>query len=163
MPSLCCLLTPGLNKDIRCHVWPYYFLCLQITKSDIGPQAKWALSRPIAEGHFNLPQGFGGYVWVNTLTLSPKRVCAKRWNGIRRDMRWCKRWYEMGIYITTLFLKDLHGGKALYHLVSRLSVIASISWLQQKQQQMQNGTCLICYTQEIIHLHCYFIYHGRYF
>ena len=22
---LCCLMTPGLSKDIRCHVWPYFF------------------------------------------------------------------------------------------------------------------------------------------
>ena len=23
--GLCCLMTPGLTKDIRCHVWPYLF------------------------------------------------------------------------------------------------------------------------------------------
>ena len=23
--GLCCLMTPGLSKDIRCHVWPYFF------------------------------------------------------------------------------------------------------------------------------------------
>ena len=35
--NLCCLMTPGLSKDIQCHVWPYSFLCLQITRSDIRP------------------------------------------------------------------------------------------------------------------------------
>ena len=23
--GLCCLMTPGLSKDIQCHVWPYFF------------------------------------------------------------------------------------------------------------------------------------------
>ena len=23
---LCCLITPGLRRDIRCHVWLYFFL-----------------------------------------------------------------------------------------------------------------------------------------
>ena len=29
-----CLLTPGLSKDIRCHVWPYYFLCICLRSSE---------------------------------------------------------------------------------------------------------------------------------
>ena len=45
------------------------FLCLQITKSDIRPQVKWAVNLVIADIHFNLPQGF---VWV------PKRVFSDR-------------------------------------------------------------------------------------
>ena len=32
-----CLVTPCLIKDIRCHVWPYFFLNLQITRSDTRP------------------------------------------------------------------------------------------------------------------------------
>ena len=36
--SLCCLMTPGPSKDIRCHVWQYLFLALQITRADIRPQ-----------------------------------------------------------------------------------------------------------------------------
>ena len=50
------------------------FLNLQITRSDIRPYIKWAVSRVIAYGHFNLPRGLCGYVWVNMLTLSPPRV-----------------------------------------------------------------------------------------
>ena len=28
----CCLMTPGLSKDIQCHVRPYSFLCLQLAR-----------------------------------------------------------------------------------------------------------------------------------
>ena len=59
--GLCCLMTPGLRKDIRCHEWPYTFLNLQITSPNIRPHIKWILSLVIAYGHFTLPQGF---VWV---------------------------------------------------------------------------------------------------
>ena len=59
--GLCCLIIPGLSKDIRCHVQPYFFLNLQVTESDIRPHIKWAVSLVITYGHFNLPQGF---VWV---------------------------------------------------------------------------------------------------
>ena len=37
------------------------FLNLPITRSDIRPHIKWAVSLMIAYGHFNFPQGF---VWV---------------------------------------------------------------------------------------------------
>ena len=58
--GLCCLVTPSLSKDIRCHVY-HTFLKLQITRSDIRPHMKWAVSLVIACDRFNLPQGF---VWV---------------------------------------------------------------------------------------------------
>ena len=45
---LCCLMTPALSKDIRCQVWPYFFLNLQITRSDIKSRIKWAVSLVIA-------------------------------------------------------------------------------------------------------------------
>ena len=38
--DLCCLMAPGLSKDIRCHVWAYSSLCLQITGPDIRPRAR---------------------------------------------------------------------------------------------------------------------------
>ena len=38
--GLCCLMTPGLSKDIQCHVRPCFFLNLQITRSDIKPHIK---------------------------------------------------------------------------------------------------------------------------
>ena len=37
MKVLCCLMTSGLSKNIRCHVCPYPFLCLQVIRSDISP------------------------------------------------------------------------------------------------------------------------------
>ena len=45
---LCCLMTPGLSKDIRCHVWPYFFN---------RPHMKWAVSLVFAYGYFNIPLG----------------------------------------------------------------------------------------------------------
>ena len=50
---LCCLMTPGLNKN--------FFLCLQITTAEIRPQAKYSINLVIVDDHFNLPQRF---VWV---------------------------------------------------------------------------------------------------
>ena len=38
------------------------FLNLQVTRSDMRPHIKWAVSLVIAYGHFNLPQGF---VWLS--------------------------------------------------------------------------------------------------
>ena len=40
----------------------------------IRPHIKWAVSLVIAYGHFTIPQGLCGYVWVNILTLSPPSV-----------------------------------------------------------------------------------------
>ena len=73
--GLCCLMTPGLSKDIQCHVWPYFFPNLHITRSDIRPHIKWAVSLVIAygHGHINISWGLCGYVRVNILTLSPLR------------------------------------------------------------------------------------------
>ena len=43
--------TPGLSNDIQCHDHTC-FLCLQISRSDIRPHEKWALSHmAIADGH----------------------------------------------------------------------------------------------------------------
>ena len=39
-------------------MYDHIFLNLQITRSDIRPHTKWAVSLVIAYGHFNLPQGF---------------------------------------------------------------------------------------------------------
>ena len=41
---LCCSVTLGLRKDIPCHVKPYPFLSLQITKADIRPQLQYAVN-----------------------------------------------------------------------------------------------------------------------
>ena len=56
--TLCSLLTPGLSWNIQCHVHPYSFPMLAVTRSDIRPLIKWAASLVIADGPFNLAQGF---------------------------------------------------------------------------------------------------------
>ena len=76
-------MTPGLTKDIWCHVWPYSFLCLQITRSDTRPHAKWAVSLVIADGHLIFLSGFCWYVWVNRLTINPKGTCGNTVQEIR--------------------------------------------------------------------------------
>ena len=70
--GLCRFMTPGLNTDFQCHMT---ILCLnlQITRSDIRPHTKWAVSLVIAYGHFIFLGGLCGYVWVTVLTLSPQR------------------------------------------------------------------------------------------
>ena len=77
---LCCLMTPGLSKDILCHVWPYFFYFLQtsanqqIRLSDIRPHIKWAVSLVILHMVTSISlQGLCGYICVNILTLSPQR------------------------------------------------------------------------------------------
>ena len=51
------------------------FLNLQITRSDIRPHIKWAVSLVICiYGHFNFPRGLCGYVWVNILIFITPRV-----------------------------------------------------------------------------------------
>ena len=59
-------MTPGLSEDIQCHVWPYSFLGLQITKVDISPQIKNGLSTwwPQMATVIFLT-GLCGCVWVN--------------------------------------------------------------------------------------------------
>ena len=77
--GLCCLMTPGLSKDIRCHVGPVS-INLQITRSDIRSHRKWTVSLVISCVHFNFLKGLCGCTWVNTLTLS-RRKGFQRWGG----------------------------------------------------------------------------------
>ena len=63
-------MTPGLNNDIWCDVWPSSFLQLQITKEDIMPQVIWAVKLMTADGHFVFLGDLCGHVLVNILTLS---------------------------------------------------------------------------------------------
>ena len=73
------LMTPGLSKDIRCHVWPYVSINLQISRSDIRPHIKWAVSLVILHMVTSIfLWGLCGYIWVNILTLSPQRVTSLR-------------------------------------------------------------------------------------
>ena len=71
--GLCCLMTPGLSKDIRCHVWPYFYKQVQISRSDIRPHIKWAVSLVILHMVTSIfLRALCGYIWVNILTLSPR-------------------------------------------------------------------------------------------
>ena len=45
-------MTPGLSKNIQCHVGPYTLFRLQITSADIRPQVKWAVKLVTADDHF---------------------------------------------------------------------------------------------------------------
>ena len=54
-------MAPGLSEDFAVIYDHTLFVNLQITRSDIRPQVKWAVNLVIAEGHFKLPQRF---VWV---------------------------------------------------------------------------------------------------
>ena len=59
--SRCLVPGPGPSKNIWCHVLPYSFLCMQITRSDIMPHVKWAVSLVITDGYLIFPMGL---VWV---------------------------------------------------------------------------------------------------
>ena len=61
------LMTSGLSKGHSVSCVDHTFPNLQITRSDIRPHIKWAVSLVIAYGHFNLPRGF---VWVCMRTYS---------------------------------------------------------------------------------------------
>ena len=54
-------------------MYDHTFLSLQITRSDVRPHIKWAVSLVIADDHLIFLMGLCGYVWVNILTLSPSR------------------------------------------------------------------------------------------
>ena len=62
---LCCLMTPGFSKDIRCHVWP---------NSGHQGTSEMGCQLVIADGYLSLPQGLCRYIWVDILTLLPLRV-----------------------------------------------------------------------------------------
>ena len=53
---MCCVISLFSVKTFSVMYGHAIFLCLQITKSDIRPQVKVAVSPMIADGHFNLPQ-----------------------------------------------------------------------------------------------------------
>ena len=59
-------------KDIQCHVRPYTFLRLQITRSDIMPY--WAVSLMIANGHLSSSRLCVGMFGWHTQFITP-RIC----------------------------------------------------------------------------------------
>ena len=71
--QVCCWMTPGLSRDIRCHVWPYFSKLAnhQIRHQPIrsGLSVWWLHMVTLI-----FLRGLCGYVWVNVLTLPPLRV-----------------------------------------------------------------------------------------
>ena len=70
---LCCLMTPGLSKDI-CVM--YYHTFYKLANQQIRHQATHKVGcQPgdFAYGHFNLLWGLCGPIWVNILSLSSQR------------------------------------------------------------------------------------------
>ena len=63
------------------------FLNLQITRSDVRPHIKWAVSLLNAYGHSNLLHGYYGYVWANTLTILLQRATSPKENKQRKRYR----------------------------------------------------------------------------
>ena len=56
-------MTSGISKDIQYRVCTL-FLCLQITRSDIRPHVKWAVSLVPAKSHLIFLRCLRVYVWV---------------------------------------------------------------------------------------------------
>ena len=55
----------------------FFYKQVQISRSDIRPHIKWAVSLVILHMVTSISlQGLCGYIWVNILTLSPQRVIA---------------------------------------------------------------------------------------
>ena len=69
------------------------FINLQISKSDIRPHIKWAISLVILHMVTSIYLwGLCGYVWVNILTLSPQRVA---YNGMMNKMiKWDRKFHK---------------------------------------------------------------------
>ena len=58
----------------------FFYKQVQISRSDIRPHIKWAVSLVILHMVTSIfLQGLCGYIWVNILTLSPRRGEMKGW------------------------------------------------------------------------------------
>ena len=98
-------MTPGLSKDIWCHVWPYFFLNLQIARSDIRPHMKWVVSLVFAYGHFQFSSG----VWEGTYGLTyslmtPEGINPPKYTHWAQQQSSNKQ-TSMGIFIYLYFLQ----------------------------------------------------------
>ena len=86
--GLCCLMTPGLSKDIGVMYDHTFYKQVQISRSDIRPHIKWAVSLVILHMITSIfLQALFGYIWVNILTFSPREG---QFNGERMVM--LRRW-----------------------------------------------------------------------
>ena len=70
--SLCRLMTTGLSKDIRCHVWPYFFYTCKSPVQTSGHALSWLSAWWLHMVNLIFLRGLCGYVWVNILTLLPQ-------------------------------------------------------------------------------------------
>ena len=71
--GLCCLMTPGLRTFSVMYDHTFYKQ-VQISRSDIRPHTKWAVSLVILHMVTSIfLRGLCGYIWVNIFTLSPQR------------------------------------------------------------------------------------------
>ena len=62
-------MTPGLSKDIQCHVrpWSICYAC-KSSRADIRLQVKWSVSLVIADGNFLIfLDDLCEFVWVNII------------------------------------------------------------------------------------------------
>ena len=70
-----------------------FYKQVQISRSDIRPHIKWAVSLVILHMVTSIfLQGLCGYIWVNILTLSPQRglllgLCCLTMPGLSKDIR----------------------------------------------------------------------------
>ena len=78
--GLGCSMTPGLSKDIRCHVWPY-FLNLQITRSDIQTTHKVGCQPSACIWSLYLPQGFVGMYGLTYSLYHPEGLWVSQCPG----------------------------------------------------------------------------------
>ena len=82
--GLCCLMTSGLSKDIRCHVWPYFLYTS--ANQQIRHQATHKVGcQPgdFAYDHFNIPPGFV-WVYMSCFKIIPLLLNRCNWKPVRR-------------------------------------------------------------------------------
>ena len=81
-----------------------FYKQVQISRSDIRPHIKWAVSLVILHMVTSISlQGLCGYIWVNILTLSPQRV------NSNQDSPFChKEWPFRVSFISVIWSPDMH-------------------------------------------------------
>ena len=71
-------MTPGLSKDIQCHVWPHFFWNCKSPDQTLGHTWNWVSAWWLRMVSSIFLRGLCGYIWDNILTLSPLRVAILR-------------------------------------------------------------------------------------
>ena len=108
-------MTPGLSKNIRCHVWPYFLLTYksldQTSDHTWSGLLAWWLHLVI----LIFLRGLCGNIWVNILILLPLRVVKFEFMTLLEIQAychiWCKLLYSKHIpVITAKSPHDFHFG-----------------------------------------------------